>query len=128
VRAFRGAGIDLQKLVREDMRANWAAYPRYPGVQAPDTNIDHRRCPNLMRFFERKGRSITLSLSEEALPDWLPGDVVFWKLNNGRDHVGIVSDRKNPRGLPLAIHNISTPAEEDVLTKWKIVGHFRYPG
>lgn len=122
IRAFRHAGIDLQKLIHEDMKGAWSLYPRYAGRTAPDTNIDHRRVPNQREFFKRHA----LSLSTRG--DWRSGDIVEWKLDNGRDHTGIVTDRKGRSGLPLVIHNIGAgPQEEDVLTSWKVVAHFRYP-
>ena len=51
IRAFRGAGLDLQQLVHEDMRANFAKYPKLWNLAAPDPHIDHRRVPNLMVYF-----------------------------------------------------------------------------
>src|SRR5690606_11186759 len=55
IRAYRKLGIDLQKEVHEDMRANFNMYPKKWGLSRPDKNIDHRRVPNLMTFFERYG-------------------------------------------------------------------------
>lgn len=125
IRAFRHAGYDLQKLIHEDMRRRFKTYPRRE--RSPDPNIDHRRCPNQTWFLKSYGRTLTNKVSAETLKHWKPGDVVFWKLDSGLDHVGIVSDRKNVRGEPFAIHNLGRCTEEDVLTAWKIVGHFRYP-
>ena len=119
VRALRAAGYDLQRLVHEDMRIRFATYPRREA--RPDANIDHRRCPNQAWFFRRHGRTLPLDRG------WQPGDIVYWKLPNGLDHTGVLSDRLNARGLPYVVHNISRCAEEDVLTAWKVVGHYRYP-
>jgi hypothetical protein len=127
VRAFRGAGLDLQRLVHEDMRAHFAAYPRLWGAARPDPNIDHRRVPNLIRFFERRGAWLAKGTAGPEAAGWQPGDVVFWDLPNGLKHCGIVSDRKGASGLPLVIHNLSRAAEEDCLASWKITGHARYP-
>ncbi|MBF7082278.1 DUF1287 domain-containing protein [Desulfallas sp. Bu1-1] len=127
VRAFRRAGIDLQKLIHEDMKANFEQYPQNWGLKGPDSNIDHRRVPNQMKFFERHGQSLTISVEGENLSEWHWGDVVYWKFPNGLEHCGIVSDRKNRRGLPLVIHNAGVAREEDCLTRWEITGHFRYP-
>ena len=55
IRAYRLIGIDLQKDVHEDMKANFDKYPKIWGLTKPDKNIDHRRVPNLMKLFERKG-------------------------------------------------------------------------
>lgn len=124
VRALRGAGYDLQALVHRDMKAHRAAYPRRRGARL-DANIDHRRVPNLMRFLARSGT--TLSRDGAARAQWRPGDIVCWRLPSGLDHIGIVSDRRNARGVPLAIHNLSACAEEDVLAAWTVQGHFRFP-
>jgi uncharacterized protein YijF (DUF1287 family) len=41
IRALRdGLGQDLQKLVHEDMKADFAAYPKNWGLSRPDKNID----------------------------------------------------------------------------------------
>lgn len=127
IRSLRAIGKDLQKLIHEDKKANFAKYPVYPGAKRIDPNIDHRRCPNQRVFFSRFGKTLTLNTEGDALRSWKPGDIVFWKLGSGLDHVGIVSDRKGQDGVPYAIHNLAVPAEEPVLTEWKIVGHFRYP-
>ena len=125
IRALRHAGYDLQKLVHEDMGRRFKNYPRRE--RNPDSNIDHRRCTNQAWFFNSYGRILTNQVSPVTIRHWKPGDVVFWKLDSGLDHVGIVSDRRNSRGEPFAIHNLGRCAEEDVLTSWKIVGHYRYP-
>lgn len=126
IRAFRKAGVDLQKDVREDMRANFGEYPKKWGLTKPDTNIDHRRVPNLQTFFARKKKSIAVSSSPK---DYQPGDVVSWDLDgNGTTHIGLVSNIWNASGdRYLIIHNIGAGTHaEDVLFKWKITGHFRY--
>jgi len=126
IRAFRNAGIDLQKEVHEDMSRSFASYPRKWDLTRPDTNIDHRRVPNLMTFFERKGRSLPVSSNPE---DYLPGDVVTWDLDdNGTTHIGLVSDVKNGEtGAPLIFHNIGGGARlEDRLFDWTITGRYRW--
>lgn len=123
VRAIRKVGIDLQKEVHEDMRKNFSAYPQKWGLTKPDTNIDHRRVPNLMRYFERN--QITLAEKLKLKETYQAGDVVTWDLGNGLLHIGIVSD-KNISGTPLIIHNIGNGAmQEDVLFKYKVIGHYR---
>ncbi len=126
VRALRAArGVDLQKLVHEDMSAHFRDYPHRWGLARPDANIDHRRVPNLMTFFERAG--YRRPSSGEA-PDYLPGDLVAWDLGGGVLHIGIVSDRKAGSGVPLVIHNIGAGArEEDMLFRYTIIGHYRLP-
>jgi len=126
VRALRTArGLDLQKRVHEDMAAHFDEYPskRRWGLKAPDANIDHRRVPNLMTWFQRAGfgRPITTEAR-----DYLPGDIVAWNLGGAITHVGFVSDRRTPAGVPLVIHNIGAGArEEDILFRFAIIGHYR---
>jgi uncharacterized protein YijF (DUF1287 family) len=126
VRAFRRAGIDLQVLIHEDMCGDFEAYPQNWGLIEPDPNIDHRRVPNQMAFFERYGQALTTETNREHLQEWHWGDIVYWRFYTGQEHCGIVSDRKNPRGLPLVIHNAGIAKEEDVLTRWQIIGHYRF--
>jgi uncharacterized protein YijF (DUF1287 family) len=125
VRALRRAGVDLQKEVHEDMKSNFAAYPKLWRLARPDPNIDHRRVPNLMTYFKRAGKAIEITSSSK---DYLPGDVVAWRLDNGLLHIGIVSNirsRENERHF--VIHNIGAGARlEDVLFSWRIIGHYRY--
>ena len=90
VRAFRGVGVDLQKEIHEDMRRAFADYPRKWGLSRPDSNIDHRRVPNLMTYFSRKGKSISVTNNAD---DYRLGDIVTWDLGGGVDHIGIVTDR-----------------------------------
>lgn len=127
VRAWRGIGMDLQRLVHEDMKANFGLYPKRWGLRRPDTSIDHRRVPNLVVFFRRFGTSLPTGTTGTALATWQPGDIVTWVLDNGRDHCGVVTDTIGPSGLPTVVHNLGRCADEDVLTTWKIVGHYRYP-
>jgi uncharacterized protein YijF (DUF1287 family) len=126
VRAYRSVGVDLQLLVNQDMRKAFAAYPRKWGLSRPDANIDHRRVDNLAVFFARHGQS--LPVSKDAA-DYKPGDIVAWKLPDGRPHIGLVSDR-SADGRPLVVHNIGAGAQvEDILFAFTITGHYRYaPG
>jgi uncharacterized protein YijF (DUF1287 family) len=121
VRALRGAGIDLQARVHEDVLARPRAYARY--VTHPDANIDHCRVGPLTVWLDAHARRRPLRSSAFGA-----GDLVVWSLHGagGLDHIGIVSDRAGPRGLPLVIHNIGpSPTEDDVLDSWPIVGHWR---
>ena len=127
VRALRHAGYDLQRLIHEDMRRRFSHYPQRYGLRRPDPNIDHRRVPNQITFFRRFGRVLPLAVTGSAARKWKPGDFVYWKLESGLDHCGVLSDERGSSGLPLVIHNLGGAAQEDVLTRWKIVGHFRYP-
>ena len=118
IRAYRHAGVDLQVLVHEDMKANFSAYPRNWGLRKPDTNIDHRRVPNLATFFKRKGASLPVT---NRAADYRPGDIVTWRLASGVPHIGIVA---GPRQV---VHNIGSGARmEDVLFAYQLTGHYRY--
>jgi uncharacterized protein YijF (DUF1287 family) len=128
IRSYRALGIDLQKEVHEDMAQNFSAYPRKWrwGLGKPDSNIDHRRVPNLMVFFERKGESLPTSTRAE---DYGPGDLVTYDLGGNVPHIGIVINRKGSNGRYMIEHNIGQgPRIEDVLFNWKITGHYRYYG
>jgi uncharacterized protein len=125
VRAFRRAGVDLQKEVHEDMARNFGAYPKQWHLRSPDPNIDHRRVPNLMTYFTRRGKSLPISKRPE---DYAPGDIVAWDLGNGVLHIGVVSDTRASDFRDYEIvHNIGAGARrEDVLFSWTIIGHYRY--
>ncbi len=123
IRAYRSLGVDLQVLVHEDMRAAFAQYPKHWGLRTSDRNIDHRRVPNLARYFTRQG--VSLPLVDDA--EYLAGDIVSWRLSSGVPHIGIVSDQQNADGIPLVIHNIGAGTrEEDRLHSYEITGHFRF--
>ncbi|MBN1764670.1 MAG: DUF1287 domain-containing protein [Sedimentisphaerales bacterium] len=125
IRSYRRLGIDLQVKVHEDMKANFDLYPQKWGLKRPDTNIDHRRVPNLMVFFQRHGQVLPISNNPE---NYQPGDIVTWDLSRGITHIGIVSTQKtSDHTRYLLVHNIGAgPKLEDVLFNWKITGHYRY--
>jgi uncharacterized protein YijF (DUF1287 family) len=123
IRAYRALGIDLQQRVHEDIRANFDDYPKLWGLRRPDRNIDHRRVPNLQRFFLRNGQSLAVTDQAEA---FRPGDLVTWRLPGNLPHIGIVSDR-SAGARPLIVHNVGAGVQiEDVLFAWPITGHYRY--
>jgi len=125
IRTFRNAfNFDFQKAVHEDMRANFKAYPNHWRLKSPDRNIDHRRVPNLEVFLKRQGASLPITKNPE---DYLPGDIVSWRLGGRIPHIGIVSDKKMADGTPLIIHNIGAgPVEENILWIPEMTGHFRF--
>ena len=125
IRAYRKLNIDLQKEVHEDMKANFAQYPKIWGLSRPDKNIDHRRVPNLMTFFTRHGT--VLQITKEPA-DFLPGDLVCWNLSAAVTHIGIVVKNKSADGKRhLMVHNIGEgQVMEDCLFAYKIIGHYRY--
>lgn len=127
IRAYRQLGIDLQQEVHLDIKANFAIYPakRMWNQIKPDTNIDHRRVPNLQTFFTRKGKKLKVT---EKAEDYQPGDLVTWMLGNKLPHIGIVVDKKSEDGQRfLIVHNVGAgPQLEDVLFAYPISGHYRY--
>ena len=124
IRALRRQGVDLQALVNQDMKKAWSTYPKTWGLTKPDTNIDHRRVPNLEVFFRRHGQN--LALTDKTA--FKAGDIVTWRLPQGNlPHIGIVSDKRAADGTPLVIHNIGRGTrEENVLFAFRMIGHFRY--
>ena len=125
IRAYRKVGIDLQKEVHEDMKAHFSLYPKIWGMKRTDKNIDHRRVPNLMVFFKRKGEVKPIT---QNAADYLPGDIVCWNLGGGITHIGIVVDRKSNDGQRYRmVHNIGGgQVMEDCLFDFKIIGHYYY--
>lgn len=126
VRAFRQRGLDLQQALHEDMRRHFSLYPRDWGARTTDRNIDHRRVPNLMRWFERQ----QWQQPGSGQPgDFHAGDIVAWKLSgSGLLHIGLVSDAHGYGGVPLIIHNIGAGTQEDdILFAHTIIGHYRAP-
>ncbi len=128
IRALRDSRrIDLQREVNSDMKANWDAYPRrwQQLHRKPDPNIDHRRVPNLMTFFQRRGYALPLSNDPAK---FRAGDIVAWDLGRGILHIGVVSDARPISGVPTVIHNIGRgTVDEDILLRFKIIGHYRLP-
>ncbi len=125
IRAYRKVWIDLQKEVHEDMKAYFDRYPGNWGLKTTDKNIDHRRVPNLMKFFERHGEVKPIT---ENSSDYIPGDIVCWNLGGGITHIGIVSDRKpDDKNRYLIVHNIGAgQVMQDCLFDFEIIGHYRY--
>lgn len=122
-RAFKNAGYNLKDMVDEDIKNNVEKYPRVDGT--PDSNIDFRRVGNLKTFFERNSINLTTDLSK--IEEWQPGDIVTF----GISHIGIISDKRNEKGIPYLLHNAGQPSrEEDILEIYnsfeKISGHFRF--
>lgn len=128
IRSYRKLGVDLQRLVHEDMSRNFYSYPNLPkwGLSQPDANIDHRRVHNLKAFFARRGGSVPITGNAK---DYRPGDLVTWSLGGDQEHIGIVVNRKSPAdpNRYMIVHNIGEGERiEDVLFAMPITGHFRY--
>ncbi len=121
-RALKNAGYMLKDMVDADIAAHTDAYPRVEGE--PDPNIDFRRVPNLMVYFQRNQLSLTTDIYQ--IGEWQPGDIVAFNEN----HIGIISDIRNENGVPYLIHNTGQPnREEDILERYnvtrEITGHYR---
>jgi uncharacterized protein len=119
--ACLAVGCNLQSVVEADLLAHVSLYPTHR-----DRNIDYRWCPNLIVWFGRHATPGPLDVTQ--LQTWRPGDIVFWSLTGDgvADHCGVISDRRSPQGRPLVIHNFPPSCrEDDALTTWTIVGHFR---
>ena len=125
IRTYRKMGIDLQKEVHMDMKQNFSLYPNIWGLKRTDTNIDHRRVPNLMTFFKHHHAEKPITTNPK---DYLPGDVVSWNLGGAITHIGIVVHKKSTDGKRnLIVHNIgSGQVIEDALFAYTIIGHYRY--
>jgi len=105
-------------------KANFKDYPDNWGLKKPDTNIDHRRVPNLMKFFEREDASLGIAANKDS---FLPGDVVAWDLGGGITHIGIISAEPNSTGSFQVIHNIGAgQVMEDMLFEYQVIGHYRW--
>lgn len=122
-RAFKHAGYTLKDMVDADIKEHIEAYPRTEGNADP--NIDFRRVDNLRVFFSRNAKNLTTDLTK--IEQWQPGDIVTF----GKSHIGIISDKRNEKGIPYLIHNASQlNREEDALERWNtydpISGHFRW--
>lgn len=128
-RAFKNAGFDLKSMVDKDIAVALAAYPRVTGK--PEPNIDFRRVPNLVSFFERNAAKLTAEVipgNVDNLAQWQRGDIVIF--GNKMEHIGIISDRRRRDGVPFIIHNAGPfAAEEDRLLSlpWPVTGHYRFP-
>lgn len=126
IRAYRKLGIDLQKEVHEDLKANFIKYPNLKkwGLKKPDTNIDHRRVPNLEVFFSRKGQKIAVTQNPA---DYKTGEIVTWMINGKLPHIGIITHKKSSKGYPMIVHNVGNgQVLEDCLFRYELVGHFKY--
>jgi uncharacterized protein YijF (DUF1287 family) len=126
IRAYRKLGIDLQKEVHEDLKANFSKYPNLKkwGLKKPDTNIDHRRVPNLEVFFTRKGQKLAVTQNPS---DYKTGEIVTWMINGKLPHIGIITHKKSSDGHPMIVHNVGNgQVLEDCLFRYEIVGHYKY--
>lgn len=94
--ALKNSGYDLQELVAEDVLKHSEKY----SSDTPDKNIDFRRVKNLYVYFEKHACSLTTDVTDTT--SWQGGDIVIFK-----NHISIVSDRRNIHGVPYVIHHNS---------------------
>ena len=124
IRSYRALGIDLQKLVHEDMKRAFAAYPKNWGLTSTDKNIDHRRVPNLQTFFKRRGATLPVTQKAE---DYLPGDLITCTVPTNLPHIAIVVPAADGSSTPWIVHNIGRgPKHENRLFEFPITGHYRF--
>ena len=124
IRAYRALGFDLQKLVHEDMKRNFAAYPKHWGLRKPDSNIDHRRVPNLQVFFKRQGAA--LPVTQNAV-DYKPGDLITCTVAGRLPHIAMVVPAPDGGSTPWIVHNIGNgPQLENRLFEFPLTGHYRF--
>ncbi len=127
IRSYRKLNIDLQKEVHEDLKTNFSKYPNLKkwGLTKPDTNIDHRRVPNLEIFFSRKGQKLKITNNSD---DYKVGEIITWMINNKLPHIGIITNKKSLDGKrPMIVHNVGNgQVLQDCLFSYEIVGHYKY--
>lgn len=117
---LKDAGYNLMELVNEDIINNKEKY----NIEVIDKNIDFRRVRNLNIYF--KNNNITLTTDLSKIEEWQGGDIIVFK-----DHIGVISDKRNKRGIPFLIHHANPMQinyEEDVLELYDkdyIIGHYR---
>lgn len=124
IRSYRALGFDLQKLVHEDMKRNFSAYPKNWGLPKADSNIDHRRVPNLQTFFKRKGASLPIT---QKATDYRPGDLITCTVAGKLPHIALVVPAPEGGETPWIVHNIgSGPMLENRLFEFPLTGHYRW--
>ena len=124
IRSYRALGLDLQVLVHEDMKANFSAYPALWGLSRPDSNIDHRRVPNLQTFFTQQGAKVPATSVKRV---YQAGDVLSWVLPGGLTHMGIVVAPATETRPAQIVHNIGLgPQQSNLPTGWRLTGQYRY--
>ncbi|MFT3700274.1 MAG: DUF1287 domain-containing protein [Kofleriaceae bacterium] len=128
VRSVRNAGLDIQKALHEDIAKSKASYPMVKG--SGDPSIDQRRVGTLLPYFKRHWESHTKNFDDPKDP-YRPGDIILMDTfpnKAGPDHIGIISDRVDDKGLPLVINNWTdgtVTAEMDLLTFVPVLYRFR---
>lgn len=122
-RAFKQAGYSLKDMVDEDIESDLKSYTN---ITVKDKNIDFRRVKNFKVYFSKYAEVLTTDPSK--IEEWQPGDIVIFNCPKNTKHIGIVSDKRNNKGIPLLIHNngIKTSRENDYIEGKSIDCHFRF--
>ena len=115
---LKGAGYDLMNLVNEHIKTNRNLYD----IDVIDKNIDFRIVQNLKVYLDNNAIALTNDINK--IKEWQGGDIVVFK-----NHIGIVSDKRNKKGVPFIIHHANPYQryyEEDILEyRNNIIGHYR---
>ncbi|MBD3363292.1 DUF1287 domain-containing protein [Candidatus Dojkabacteria bacterium] len=131
-RAMEGAGFDFQEILYSDMKLEVSDYPLHIwNTNQVDKNIDFRRVPNIEAYLKKYANNLTIEIEEcnfESISEWQPGDIVIFKLDGKgpADHIAIISNKRNNRGIPFLIHNWGIGTVEDDNWFGEIVGHYRW--
>lgn len=113
--ALLNSGYDLMELVNQSVLSNPTLY----NIPTVDKRIDFRRVNNLKTYFDLTAQSLTIDLDNRS--EWQGGDIVVFP-----KHIAIVSDLRNWQGYPFIIHHGGQLFyEEDAITRYTIVGHYR---
>lgn len=119
------ATLDQTRL-QVDMRRKLAAYPKQWGLKQPDTNIDHRRVPNLETFFRRRSAALPVSARPAR---YQPGDLMTCTVAGRLPHIAIVVPAPDGGPVPWIVHNIGQgPKLENRLFEFPLTGHYRWRG
>lgn len=116
--SLKAAGYDLMELVNIHTKENRELY----NINQIDKKIDFRRVVNLDVYF--KNTAIVLTTDIDKIEEWQGGDIIVF-----RKHIGIISDKRNKKGIPYVIHHANPYQihyEEDILElRDDIIGHYR---
>ena len=113
--ALKNSGYDLMELINQDMIQNKNDYH----TETIDKNIDFRRVKNIKIYLDKYAIPLTVNLNK--INEWQAGDIVVFE-----NHIAIVSDKRTKKGIPYIIHHSKRPLyEEDAISLYKIVGHYR---
>ncbi len=121
-RSLKEAGYYLKDMINQDIKDSPESY----NIETPDQNIDFRRVNNQEVFFKRYAENLDTDITN--IKEFNIGDIVVF---DNADHIAMISDKRNARGIPYLIQNGSEEQkekEEDRLevTPMKVTGHYRF--